>query len=72
METYNYRKYFETKAHNEAIFKETAMVMHTVDNFFHPIAQCCPIVLMPGEFDPTCHTLPQQALHPCVLPQCSR
>ncbi|XP_031826431.2 DNA polymerase delta subunit 2 isoform X2 [Nomia melanderi] len=35
-------------------------------------AQCCPIILMPGEFDPSCHAIPQQAFHPCILPQTSR
>lgn len=72
IETYNYKNYFETKLHNEAIFKETANITHKLDNFLHPIAQCCPIILMPGEFDPTCHRLPQQPFHPCILPECSR
>ncbi|XP_043585823.1 DNA polymerase delta subunit 2-like isoform X1 [Bombus pyrosoma] len=72
VETHNYKNYFETKAHDAAIFKETANITHKLDNFLHPIIQCCPIILMPGEFDPTCHTLPQQPLHPCILPQCFR
>ncbi|XP_043795850.1 DNA polymerase delta subunit 2-like [Apis laboriosa] len=72
IETYSYKNYFETKLHNEAIFKETANVTHKLDNFLHSIAQCCPILLMPGEFDPTCHRLPQQPFHPCILPECSR
>lgn len=72
METHNYKNYFETKAHDAAIFKETANITHKLDDFLHPIIQCCPIILMPGEFDPTCHTLPQQPLHPCILPQCFR
>ncbi|KOC60145.1 DNA polymerase delta small subunit [Habropoda laboriosa] len=72
IETHNHKKYFQTKAHNEVIFKEAAMLTHKLDDFLHPIVQCCPIILMPGEFDPTCHTLPQQSLHPCILPQCCR
>ena len=72
METHNYKKYFGTKAHKEAIFKETATITHKLDNLLCPIVKCCPVILMPGEFDPTSHTLPQQSLHPCILPQCSR
>ncbi|KAK9310263.1 hypothetical protein QLX08_000287 [Tetragonisca angustula] len=71
LETHNYKKYFE-KAHDEAIFKETANITHKLDNLLCPIVKCCPVILMPGEFDPTSHTLPQQPLHPCILPQCSR
>ncbi|XP_053995098.1 DNA polymerase delta subunit 2-like [Hylaeus volcanicus] len=72
VETHNYKRYFETKAHEEILFKNAAMVTHKLDNFLHPIVQSCPIILMPGEFDPSCHTIPQQSLHPCILPQCSR
>ncbi|KZC11620.1 PREDICTED: DNA polymerase delta small subunit-like [Dufourea novaeangliae] len=72
IEVYNHKEYFITKAHNEAIFKEAAAVTYKLDNFLASIAQCCPIILMPGEFDPSCHALPQQSLHPCILPQCSR
>lgn len=25
--------------------------------------------IMPGEFDPTNHMMPQQPLHPCLLPK---
>nr|XP_012137743.1 PREDICTED: DNA polymerase delta small subunit-like isoform X2 [Megachile rotundata] len=72
VETHNHKGYFENKAHDEAVFKETAIIAHKLDNFLHPIVQCCPVILLPGEFDPTCHTIPQQPLHPCVLPQCAR
>ncbi|CAL7935794.1 unnamed protein product [Xylocopa violacea] len=72
VETYDRKNYFKTKAHDEVIFQEAANAAHKLDNFLNPIAQCCPIILMPGEFDPTCHVLPQQAFHPCILPQCSR
>lgn len=27
-----------------------------------------PVDVMPGEFDPTNYTLPQQPLHPCMFP----
>lgn len=72
METHNHKGYFETKIHEESVFKETAMATHKLDNFLCPIVQNCHVILMPGEFDPTCHTIPQQPLHPCILPQCAR
>ncbi|XP_076170035.1 DNA polymerase delta subunit 2 isoform X2 [Ptiloglossa arizonensis] len=72
VETHNYERYFETKANYETLLKYTAMTTHKLDDFLHSIVQCCPIILMPGEFDPTCHMLPQQSFHPCILPQCFR
>ncbi|XP_026675480.1 DNA polymerase delta small subunit-like isoform X2 [Ceratina calcarata] len=72
VETYDHATYFERKAHDEAIFKKTALVTRKLDDFLLSIVQYCPVILMPGEFDPSCHTLPQQAFHPCILPQCSR
>ncbi|KAK7002589.1 DNA polymerase delta subunit 2, partial [Biomphalaria glabrata] len=30
------------------------------------------VTIMPGEFDPSNYTLPQQPFHPCMLPQSSR
>ncbi|XP_033333452.2 DNA polymerase delta subunit 2 isoform X1 [Megalopta genalis] len=71
IETYSHEGYFETKTH-ETNYKQTTISAHKLDNFLLPIVQCCSIVLMPGEFDPTCHTLPQQSLHPCILSQSSR
>ncbi|XP_026675481.1 DNA polymerase delta subunit 2-like isoform X3 [Ceratina calcarata] len=71
VETYDHATYFERKAHDEAIFKKTALVTRKLDDFLLSIVQYCPVILMPGEFDPSCHTLPQQAFHPCILPQCS-
>ena len=72
VEVYNRKGYFDVKAHDETIFKESAMLTHKLDKFLRPIAQCCPVILMPGEFDPSCHTIPQQSFHPCILPECSR
>lgn len=72
IETYSHAKYSESKGRDEAIIKETALVTHKLDDFLLPIVQYCPVILMPGEFDPSCHTMPQQPLHPCILSQCSR
>ncbi len=36
------------------------------------IASAVPLDVMPGEHDPSNYTLPQQPLHRCLLPLCSR
>ncbi|XP_078037909.1 DNA polymerase delta subunit 2 [Augochlora pura] len=72
IEIYDHKEYFESKTLNETNYKQATISANKLDNFLLPIVQCCPIILMPGEFDPTCHTLPQQSLHPCILSQCSR
>lgn len=30
---------------------------------------CIPVDIMPGEFDPSNHIMPQQPLHPCMFPK---
>ncbi|KAK3749976.1 hypothetical protein QZH41_008457, partial [Actinostola sp. cb2023] len=40
-----------------------------LDDFVMQLAECIPVDVMPGEFDPTNHTLPQQPLHPCMFPK---
>lgn len=44
-------------------------VVRELDDLLLQIASSCPVDLMPGELDPTNHLLPQQPLHPCVLPK---
>lgn len=34
----------------------------------HQLAAACPLDVMPGADDPANYTLPQQPLHPCLLP----
>ena len=34
-----------------------------------PLQACVPVEIMPGEFDPANHTMPQQPLHRCMFPQ---
>jgi DNA polymerase delta subunit 2 len=36
------------------------------------LASCAPVDLMPGEGEPSNHTLPQQPLHPCLFPAATR
>lgn len=48
---------------------ELVKVVRDLDDILTQIASSCPVDLMPGEHDPTNHLLPQQPLHPCVLPK---
>ncbi|XP_012284253.1 DNA polymerase delta subunit 2 [Orussus abietinus] len=61
------RKSQESVAH-----AESALASNRFDSFLSHLLNCCPVTLMPGEFDPTNHMIPQQPLHPCILPKSSR
>ncbi|XP_063607268.1 DNA polymerase delta subunit 2-like [Penaeus indicus] len=40
-----------------------------LDDILTQIASVCPVDLMPGEFDPANHVMPQQPLHRCMFPK---
>ncbi|XP_046424565.1 DNA polymerase delta subunit 2 [Neodiprion fabricii] len=60
------------KAQDSAAAKETAFAAQRFDMFLSRIVESCCVTLMPGQFDPTNHMLPQQPLHPCILPKSAR
>lgn len=41
----------------------------SLDDFVVQLAACVPVEIMPGEFDPANHAMPQQPLHRCMFPQ---
>lgn len=41
----------------------------SLDDFVLQLAASVPVDIMPGEFDPANHTMPQQPLHRCMFPQ---
>lgn len=43
-----------------------------LDDLLEQLAKTVDVDIMPGEFDPTTHSLPQQALHKCLFPKASR
>ncbi|KAJ7386286.1 DNA polymerase delta subunit 2 [Desmophyllum pertusum] len=43
--------------------------MKNLDDFVLQLAACVPVEIMPGEFDPANHALPQQPLHCCMFPK---
>uniref|UniRef100_A0A182VHN0 DNA polymerase delta subunit 2 n=1 Tax=Anopheles merus TaxID=30066 RepID=A0A182VHN0_ANOME len=58
--------------HSSKVTTETDALLgavKTVDSLIHNLAQSVPIDLMPGEFDPANHMLPQQPMHHCLFPR---
>ncbi|XP_015593803.1 DNA polymerase delta small subunit isoform X2 [Cephus cinctus] len=60
------------KAQDLMVANETSIAVNRFDSFLNQIVQCCCVTLMPGQYDPTCHSMPQQPIHPCMLPKSSR
>ncbi|KAG7158415.1 DNA polymerase delta subunit 2-like [Homarus americanus] len=48
---------------------EKVKMMKELDDILAQIASVCPVDVMPGEFDPANHIMPQQPLHCCMLPK---
>lgn len=49
----------------------TKNAMAELDDTLLQLCSCMEVSLMPGEFDPTTYTLPQQPLHRCMFPRAS-
>ena len=65
---FSLKGYHEIKSHDQLKIKEDVIAMHKLDTFLSNILNYCCVVLMPGEFDPTCnYSMPQQPFHPCTL-----
>ncbi|KAI8489084.1 DNA polymerase delta subunit 2 [Branchiostoma belcheri] len=43
--------------------------MKVLDDFLAQLSSCVDVDLMPGDFDPANHVLPQQPLHRCMFPR---
>lgn len=52
--------------------RSLAECMSSLDSFLTSVSAAMPVDLMPGTTDPCNYLLPQQPLHPCMLPQASR
>ncbi|XP_001607856.1 DNA polymerase delta small subunit isoform X1 [Nasonia vitripennis] len=70
--TFTRKGYFENKRKEALVNLEMHHSVHRLDKFISKIAGSCSVTLMPGEFDPSCHSLPQHSLHPNILPISSR
>uniref|UniRef100_A0A2M4ALT6 DNA polymerase delta subunit 2 n=2 Tax=Anopheles triannulatus TaxID=58253 RepID=A0A2M4ALT6_9DIPT len=65
--TLKHKNHLHTKSTNEAT--ELVAAVKAVDTLVHNLAQSVPVDLMPGEFDPANHMIPQQPMHQCLFPQ---
>uniref|UniRef100_A0A0C9Q851 CG12018_0 protein n=2 Tax=Fopius arisanus TaxID=64838 RepID=A0A0C9Q851_9HYME len=72
VETYPHRGYSGARNQRTTAAVETILATHRFDKFLKQIVENCRVLLMPGEFDPSNHSIPQQSLHHCILPESSR
>lgn len=61
-----------TKASAAKLAQENIAPIRELDSLLAQALMTVPIDVMPGNDDPGTFTLPQQPLHPCLLPQASR
>ncbi|XP_014203660.1 DNA polymerase delta small subunit-like [Copidosoma floridanum] len=71
-ETFTRKGYFENKKKDSLFAEEMHQAVRRFDRFIEKIAKSCDTIVMPGEFDPSCHTLPQHPLHPNLLPRAKK
>lgn len=71
-ESFTRKGYFENKRKETLLAEEVKSAVRRFDRFIGKIAKSCGVVLMPGEFDPSCHMIPQQSIHPSMLPISSK
>lgn len=69
---YNHKGYIKMKNKFTAVTMETVLASHRFDNLLKEILATSNVILMPGQFDPSNHSIPQQPLHSCILPQSFR
>lgn len=67
-ETFTRKGYFENKKKEFFYAREVHRAVHLLDLFVSKISKSCPVTLLPGEFDPSCHSIPQHPIHPQILP----
>ncbi|BFF99256.1 DNA polymerase delta subunit 2 [Drosophila madeirensis] len=59
-------------ARTQANANDTVQAVSHLDSWFASWAQCLPIDVMPGAFDPANFMLPQQPFHKCMFPQAAQ
>ncbi|XP_063975626.1 DNA polymerase delta subunit 2-like [Diachasmimorpha longicaudata] len=72
VESCSQRGYLGAMNHRTTAAVETIVATHRFDKFLRNILENCGVLLMPGEFDPSNHSIPQQSLHHCIIPESSR
>jgi len=61
-----------TKKNKQTIEDFQSSSSRRLDALLCQIAVTCPVDVMPGDSDPANIIMPQQPMHPCMLPNCSR
>ena len=67
-------KLTRAQLHNHKALEKMGIfnAIKSVDTFAKNLVESVPVDLMPGEFDPANHMLPQQPLHMCMFPKSSQ
>ncbi|XP_074093592.1 DNA polymerase delta subunit 2 isoform X2 [Cotesia typhae] len=68
VETYTHKGYVNSKNKFTAATKETILATRRFDTLLSEIVSTSNVILMPGQFDPSNHSIPQQPFHPSILP----
>ncbi|KAK7072105.1 DNA polymerase delta subunit 2, partial [Halocaridina rubra] len=61
-----------SSAKGEKSKTDKAKLVKELDDILMQLSSLCPVDVMPGEFDPANHILPQQPLHRCMFPKASK
>ncbi|KAK0167715.1 hypothetical protein PV327_001587 [Microctonus hyperodae] len=71
-ESYRNHGFVKEKNKMSVVALETILATHKFDDLLSQIAETCCVMVMPAQFDPSNHSIPQQPFHPCILPKTSR
>ncbi|KAF7995897.1 hypothetical protein HCN44_007004 [Aphidius gifuensis] len=72
IETFEHTGFSGPKNKYTAAAKDTILAANRFDDIVNEIVQACCVLVMPGECDPTNYSLPQQPIHPAILPKSSK
>ena len=72
VETQDKDQHFKAKYLTKNVTASSVDAVKQLDSVLVRFASSIEVDVMPGEFDPANYTLPQQPLHPCILPLSSR
>ncbi|XP_044586496.1 DNA polymerase delta subunit 2-like isoform X1 [Cotesia glomerata] len=68
VETYTHKGYVDSKNKFTATTTKTILATRRFDTLLSEIVSTSNVILMPGQFDPSNHSIPQQPFHPSILP----
>ena len=71
VETQDKEQHTKAKYITKNVSAGSVEAVKLLDQLLVRLVSSIPVDIMPGEFDPANHALPQQPLHPCILPLAS-